>query len=40
MKASDKEPEPALMPTAHNWLRIMGAAVTIVLICAVWTFWG
>lgn len=39
MKASDldKEPSPA-MPTAREWLRVVGAAV--VAICALWTIWA
>ena len=42
MKASDldKEPPPAEMPTAREWLRVVAAAVGIVLICVVWTFWA
>jgi hypothetical protein len=42
MKASDfdKEPPPAGMPTAREWLRIVGAAVAIIAICALWTFWA
>ena len=42
MKASDldKEPSSAEMPTAREWLRVVGAAVAIVLICVVWTFWA
>jgi hypothetical protein len=41
MKASDldKEPSPA-MPTAREWLRVVGAAVALVAICALWTFWA
>ena len=42
MKASDldKEPSPAEMPTAREWLRVVGAAVALVAICALWTFWA
>ena len=41
MKASDldKEPPHAEMPTTREWLRVVGAAVAIVLICALWTIW-
>jgi hypothetical protein len=27
------------MPADRDWLRVVGAGVAIVLICAVWTFW-
>jgi hypothetical protein len=42
MKASDleKEPLPAEMPTAREWLRAVVAAVAIIAICALWTFWA
>jgi hypothetical protein len=42
MKASDldKEPASAGMPTAREWLRVIGAALAIVAICALWTFWA
>ena len=42
MKASDldKEPPAGEMPTAREWLRIAGAAVALVAICALWTFWA
>ncbi len=42
MKASDfdKEPPRAEMPTGREWLLVVGAAVAIVVICAVWTFWA
>ena len=42
MKASDldKEPPQPEMPTAREWLRVVGAAVAIVLICVLWTFWA
>ncbi len=41
MKANDldKEPTPAEIPSAREWLRVVGAAVAIVLICVLWTFW-
>jgi hypothetical protein len=26
-------------PADRDWLRVVGAGVAIVLICAVWTFW-
>jgi hypothetical protein len=42
MKASDldKEPPPPVMPTAREWLRVAGAAVAIIAICVLWTFWA
>jgi hypothetical protein len=42
MKATgfDKESPPAGMPSAREWLRIVGAAVAIIAICALWTFWA
>jgi len=42
MKASDldKEPPSAEMPTTREWLRVIGAALAIVPICALWTFWA
>ena len=42
MKASDldKEPPPPEMPTAREWLRVVGAALALVLIWALWTFWA
>ena len=42
MKASDleKQPPPAGMPTAREWLRVVGAALAIVAISALWTFWA
>ena len=42
MKASDldKEPPPAGMPTAREWLRVVGAAVAIIALCVLWTFWA
>ena len=42
MKASDLEKEPPLaeMPTAREWLRVVGAAVAIIAISALWTFWS
>jgi hypothetical protein len=41
MKASDldKQPSHSEMPTAREWLRVVGAAVAIVVICVLWTFW-
>lgn len=38
MRASDFDKEPT--PTAHNWLRVVGVAMAIVLASVVWTFWG
>jgi hypothetical protein len=40
MKTSDldKEPEPTLMPAAQEWLRVIAAAVAIILMCVTWTF--
>ena len=42
MKASDldKESSSAGMPTAREWLRVVVAAVALVAICALWTFWA
>jgi hypothetical protein len=42
MKASDldKEASHPEMPTAREWLRVIGAALAIVAICALWTFWA
>jgi hypothetical protein len=42
MKASDfdKEPPPAATPTAREWLRVVGAAVALVALCALWTVWA
>ena len=42
MKASSdlgKKPR-AEMPTAREWLRLVGAAVALVAICALWTVWA
>lgn len=41
MKATDLDEErpPSAMPAAREWLRVVGAAIAIVLICALWTFW-
>jgi hypothetical protein len=45
MKASDVDKEEMDLdasspPSSAGWLRIVGAAVAIVLICAIWTFWN
>ena len=42
MQASDldKEPPSAEMPTTREWLRVIGAALAIVAISALWTFWA
>ena len=42
MRASnlDKERSHPEMPTIREWLRVAGAAVAIVLICVLWTFWA
>ena len=41
MKASDLDKEPpSAMPTAREWLRVVGAAVALIAICALWTFWA
>ena len=42
MKASDldKKPPPAEMPSTREWLGVVGAALAIVAICALWTFWA
>jgi len=44
MKVSDMDKDDAPssvpeMPTAGAWLGIVGGAIAIVLICAVWTLW-
>ena len=37
----DEEPAPPVdSPSAREWLRVVGAAVAIVLICVLWTFWA
>jgi hypothetical protein len=36
----DKKPPRAGMPTAREWLRVAGAAVALVAICALWTIWA
>jgi hypothetical protein len=42
MKASDfdKEPDSTPMPAAREWLRVVAAAIVIILISVVWTFWA
>ena len=41
MKASDLDKEPSsAMPTTREWLRVVGAAVALVAICALWTIWA
>ncbi len=43
MKASDVDedrPPYRQVPGAREWLRVMGAAIAILLICIVWTFWA
>jgi hypothetical protein len=42
VKASDMDEEPAPLvksPSAREWLRLVGAAIAVVLICVLWTFW-
>jgi hypothetical protein len=42
MKASDidKEDMHPVTSSSRQWLRVVGAAIAIVLICFVWTFWN
>ena len=45
MKVTDMDRDntslcPSEMPSTGEWLRLVGAGIVIVLICAIWTFWG
>jgi hypothetical protein len=40
MKASDLDRKDPGTPGAGHWLRVTGAAIGLVVICAVWTFWA
>jgi hypothetical protein len=42
MKASDldKEPGPTPMPVPREWLRVVAAAIVIILLSVMWTFWA
>jgi hypothetical protein len=43
MKASDvdkDQPPLRQAPTTREWARVVGAAIVLVLIFTVWTFWG
>ena len=42
MKASDldKEDTHPVGSSSREWLRVVGAAVVILLICFMWTLWG
>jgi hypothetical protein len=42
MKASDidKEDMHPIASSSRQWLRVVGAAIAIVLTCFVWTFWN
>jgi hypothetical protein len=42
MKASDidKEDTHPVGSSSREWLRVVGAAIAIVPICFVWTFWN
>jgi hypothetical protein len=45
MKVSDMDKDEASFgvpetPTAGAWLGIVGGAIAIVLVCAVWTLWN
>ena len=43
MKASDMDNEgapPRDVPAAREWLGVVGTALAIVLLCALWTFWA
>ena len=39
MNASDLDEEPVKTPTARDWLRLAGAAIGLVLLIALFTFW-
>lgn len=43
MKASDIDKDSTrstYVPAAREWLAVVGAALAIVLLCALWTFWA
>jgi hypothetical protein len=43
MKASDFDRQEASLPETpsdREWLRVVGAGVALVLVCAIWTFWA
>ena len=45
MKVTDMDRDntslsPSEMPPDREWLRLVGAGIGIVIICAIWTFWG
>lgn len=43
MKASNMDNEgapPTEASAAREWLGVVGAALAIVLLCALWTFWA
>jgi hypothetical protein len=45
MKVSDMDKDDTSfhapeIPTAGTWLGIVGGAIAIVLVCAVWTLWN
>jgi len=45
MKASDLDGEDVHLlapsvPPSGGWLRVVGVALAVVLICAIWTFWS
>jgi len=45
MKASDMDDQDVHLltpsvPASGGWMRVIGAALAIVLICAIWTFWA
>jgi hypothetical protein len=42
MKAPDIGRERGSLPETppdREWLRVVGVAIAVVLICAIWTFW-
>ena len=45
MKASDLDGQDVHLfahsvPPSGGWLRVVGVALAVVLICAIWTFWA
>jgi hypothetical protein len=45
MKASDMDKQDGHLlapsvPASGGWLRVVGIALAILLICAIWTFWA
>jgi hypothetical protein len=42
MQARDFDRREASLPETpdREWLRVVGAGVAVVLVCAIWTFWA